>query len=74
MLEINLMTGSAAGLVTGLASIHFANLSTATRRYLNPPGAVFNGPTMSRHHTTKVHVMGIIFRLVASKFDLLVNL
>jgi hypothetical protein len=31
-----------------LASIHLVNLSTAISRCVKPPGAVLNGPTMSR--------------------------
>jgi len=35
----------------GLASIHLVNLSTATSRWVVPPRAVLNGPTMSRPQT-----------------------
>jgi hypothetical protein len=31
-----------------LALIHLVNLSTATSRCVKPPGAILNGPTMSR--------------------------
>src|SRR3954467_15546616 len=35
---------------TGLASTHFVNLSTATRRWVKPEGAFLKGPTMSMPH------------------------
>jgi hypothetical protein len=44
----------------GLASTHFVNLSTATRRCVNPEGAVSSGPTMSRPQTAKDQVIGIV--------------
>src|SRR5664279_1402324 len=44
--------------LTGLASTHLVYLSTATRRCVNPPLAVLNGPIISSPQTTKDHVMG----------------
>jgi hypothetical protein len=37
---------------------HLENLSTATRRWVKPPGACRSGPTMLRCQTTKGHVIG----------------
>jgi hypothetical protein len=48
-----------------LASIHFVNLPTATRRYGKPPGALFNGPTMSRPHTVNGYVRRMVLRAAA---------
>src|SRR3954465_1490857 len=45
---------------TGLASTHFVNLSTATRRWVKPEGALLKGPTMSIPHTADGQVMGIV--------------
>jgi hypothetical protein len=49
----------------GLASTHFVNLSTATRRCVNPEGAIFSGPTMSSPQTAKGQVIGIVCSAVA---------
>src|SRR3954467_6392638 len=48
-------------LFIGLASIHFVNLSTATRICVNPDVPVLNGPIMSNPHTAKGHARGIVF-------------
>jgi hypothetical protein len=48
----NLMVDEPSSFLIGLASIYLVNLSTATNRCVKPPGAVLNGPTMSRPHTT----------------------
>ena len=47
--------------VTGFASIHFVNLSTATSRWVKPPGSLLRGPTMSSPQTAKGHVIGIVW-------------
>jgi ribulose 1,5-bisphosphate synthetase/thiazole synthase len=44
----------------GLASTHFMNLSTTTKRCLNPKGAIFSGPTMSSPQTAKGQVIGMV--------------
>jgi hypothetical protein len=38
------------------------NLSMATSRCLNPPGAFYKGPTRSRPQTANDQVMGIVCR------------
>jgi hypothetical protein len=48
-------------LAKGLASIHLVNLLTSTSRWVKPPGAFLKGPKRSRPHTTKEHVMGIVW-------------
>jgi hypothetical protein len=48
-----------------LASIHLVNLSTATRRCVNSPGAVLNGPTMLRPQTANDQVRGMVLRAAA---------
>src|SRR4051812_510027 len=48
-------------LFIGFASIHFVNLSTATRMCVNPEVPVLSGPIMSRPHVAKVHARGIVF-------------
>jgi hypothetical protein len=53
-------TSSKQTLMMGCASIHFENLSTATRRWVKPPGTCRSGPTMSRCQTAKGHVMGMV--------------
>ena len=39
--------------VSGRASIHFENLSTAMSKCVKPPGAFFKGPTRSSPQTAK---------------------
>ena len=46
--------------VIGFASIHFVNLSIATSRWVNRPGAFLSGPIMSRPHIVNGHVMGMV--------------
>jgi hypothetical protein len=48
-----------------LASIHFVNLSTSTRRCIKRSGAVLKGPTMSRPQTENDHVRGMVLRAAA---------
>ena len=38
----------------------FCELSIATSKWVNPPGAFLSGPTMSRPHTANGHVMGMV--------------
>jgi hypothetical protein len=51
-----------------LASIHLVNLSTATSKCVKPPGAVLNGPTMSRPQTANGQVSGMVLRDAARVF------
>jgi hypothetical protein len=51
-----------------LASIHLVNLSTATSRCVKPPGAVLNGPTMSKPQTANGQVSGMVLRAAAGVF------
>nr|GEW72792.1 hypothetical protein [Tanacetum cinerariifolium] len=61
--------------VSGFASTHFMNQSTATTRNLPPPGAIGNGLTMSIPHCEKGHanVMDVIpcfgFLVVSQSYD-----
>jgi hypothetical protein len=50
-------------LVKGQTSIHLENLSMATSRCVNPPGAFCKGPTRSRPHTANGQVIGIVCRV-----------
>ena len=52
MIDLMKLTAEeAVELVIGTASIHFVNLSTATKRCVCPPGEDFlSGPTMSSPH------------------------
>ncbi|RCV32793.1 hypothetical protein SETIT_7G031300v2 [Setaria italica] len=52
---------------TGRASIHLENLSTATSRWVKPPGAFLKGPTRSSPQTAKGHVMGIVWSACAGR-------
>src|SRR3954463_176905 len=47
--------------LVGRASIHWVNLSMATRRCVMPPLAFLNRPTMSRPQTANGHSIGIVF-------------
>jgi hypothetical protein len=51
----------------GLASTHFVNLSTATKRCIIPKGVVFSSPTMFNPQTAKGQVIGIICSSVAGR-------
>src|SRR3954468_16763365 len=55
----NLRAVAPSRFLMGLASIHLVNLSTATRRCVNPHGDVCNGPTMSSPQTANGQVIGI---------------
>ena len=46
----------------GRASIHMENLSTATSKWVKPPGAFCSGLTRSSPHTANDHVMGMVCR------------
>jgi hypothetical protein len=48
-------------LARGLASIDLVNLSTTTSRWVKPSGAFLIGPKRSKPHTTKDHVMGMVW-------------
>ena len=48
-------------LFIGFASIHFVNLSTATRISVKPNVPVLSGPIMSNPHVAKGHAKGIVF-------------
>src|SRR4051812_37914974 len=56
-LHRNLVAVFPSHLRTGLASTHFVNLSTATRRWVKPEGAFLKGPTMSMPHTANGQVL-----------------
>ena len=47
MFTMNVIALRSFSFLIGFASIHFLNLSTATSRWVMPPRAVLNGPTMS---------------------------
>src|ERR1041385_162085 len=51
----------------GRASIHLVNLSTATSRWVRPPLARLNGPTMSNPQTANGHVTGIVLSADAGR-------
>jgi hypothetical protein len=44
----------------GFTSIHFVNLSIATKMCVNPPLAFLNGPTKSSPDMEKGHVVGMV--------------
>jgi hypothetical protein len=48
-------------LVKGLASIHLVNLFTPTSKWVKPPSAFLKGLKISKPHTAKGHVMGIVW-------------
>jgi hypothetical protein len=64
----NLMVDEPSSFLIGLASIHLVNLSTTTNRCVKPPGAVLNGPTMSRPQTANGQVSGMVLRAAAGVF------
>ena len=45
----------------GFTSTHLVNLSTITKICVMFPLAGRNGPTISKHHVAKGHVIGIVF-------------
>ena len=49
-------------IVIGLNSIHFVNLSTAIKMWVNPAGAVVKGPIKSRLQQEKGQDEGIVIR------------
>jgi hypothetical protein len=53
----------------GFSSTHFVNLSKATRRWVYPPGAVLNFPTISMPHTANGHVRGMVFSVEPDMCD-----
>jgi hypothetical protein len=58
----------------GLTLTHFINISTTTKRCVNPEGAVFNGSTMSSPHTAKGQVIGMSeVLLLAGEFALSIS-
>src|SRR3954452_13150201 len=57
----NLVVVFLSDFLIGLASTHLVNLSTATRRWAKPEGAVLNLPTMSSPQAANGQVMGIFF-------------
>jgi hypothetical protein len=48
-------------LLMDLASTHFVNLLTATRRWVYLLGAVLNQPTISSPQTANGQVIGMVF-------------
>src|SRR3954467_5774046 len=62
----NLTAVVAVWLVTGIASIHLVNLSTATSKCVCPPGEDFRkGPTWSSPHLENGQSSGIVIKFVA---------
>jgi hypothetical protein len=60
---ISLMNSTALAAVieaTGFTSIHFVDLSTATKMCVNQPLALLNRPTKSSPHVEKGHVIGMV--------------
>jgi hypothetical protein len=60
---ISLMNSTALATVmeaVGFALIHLVNLSTSTKRCVNPPLAFLNGPTKSSPHVEKGQVIGMV--------------
>jgi hypothetical protein len=55
----------------GLASIHLENLSTMTSRWVKPPGTFWKGPKRYRAHTTKGHVIGMVWNYWATAWTYL---
>ena len=51
----------------GRASIYLENLSTATSKWVKPPGTFCSGPMRSSPHTAKGHVMGMVCRTCAGR-------
>jgi hypothetical protein len=45
----------------GFTTIHFVNLSTATKMCMNPPLAFVNGPMKSSPHVDKGQVIGMVY-------------
>src|SRR4051812_38159686 len=61
-------------LVSGTASIHLVNLSTATSRCVLPPFDDFlSGPTMLSPHVAKIQDSGMVLSSEAGACGLLVN-
>ena len=58
---IKLTAVAESKLFIGFASIHFVNLSTATKICVNPDVPVLSGPIMSKPHAAKGHAKGIVF-------------
>ena len=58
---MKLATVAESRLFIGFASIHFVNLSTATRICVKPYEPVFSVPIMSSPHVAKGHAKGIVF-------------
>src|SRR4051812_6448314 len=65
MSAMNLTAVGASNFLIGRASIHLVNLSTATRRWVKPPLAILNVPTMSSPHTANGQVIGIVLSVDA---------
>src|SRR4051812_20990413 len=67
MSAMNLTVVGPSSFLTGRASIHLVNLSMATRRWVRPPLAFLNGPTMSSSQTANDHVIGIVLSADAGR-------
>jgi hypothetical protein len=65
MSEMKSTTLSGVSLVIGLYSIHFVNLSIATNVWVKSPGAVVNGPIISRLQQANDQDGGMVIRLWA---------
>lgn len=62
MSQKNVVASEDLILAIGLALIHFVNLSTATSRWVQPPGTFMKGPTKSSPQIAKGQVMGMVWR------------
>jgi hypothetical protein len=64
MYMIYLMNSTTLAVVieaAGFTTIHFVNLSTATKMCMNPPLAFVNGPMKSSPHVDKGQVIGMVY-------------
>ena len=73
MLEMKSTALSNEILTMGLYLIHLVNLSTATSKWLNPPGATVNGPIMSKLQQANGHDGGIVIKLCAGTWVFLLK-
>jgi hypothetical protein len=63
MSQMKVTTRSVESVAIGLYSIHLVNLSMATNTCVKPPGALVQGPIMSRPQHANGHEGGMVIRL-----------
>jgi hypothetical protein len=63
MSEMKSMNLSGVSLVISLYSIHLVNLLIATNTWVKPPGAIINGPIISRLQQANGQDDGMVIRL-----------